>query len=95
MELKDRIKNNDYPRTFDLVFHKPSNKVHFCRFVRPNYEVERVTGVLCNQKAYTTGFWLWNVMPNKIGGSYSGSVMELIAYKWAWKWWINIYRIWL
>lgn len=80
--------------TFDICLHKPSNKYYFVRYVIPDYDLENYKGGYRNLLNHEeTNWWLWSLMPSKIGGVYSGSVIEHVAERLSFKWFLSLYKL--
>lgn len=73
---------------YDLCLHLPSNKYYLVKYIRPDYYLELWDDNI------ETNYWLWKVMPDKIGGVYGGGVMKLVAKRFTLKWFLNLYKLW-
>jgi hypothetical protein len=73
---------------YDLCLHLPSNKYYLVKYIRPDYYLELW------EDNIETNYWLWKVMPDKIGGVYGGSVMKLVAKRFTLKWFLNLHKLW-
>ena len=64
--------------TFDICQHIPSGRYYFVRYVRPDYSL----GDGYESNPGESNYWLWSVMPDKIGGVYGGKSMKHICSRW-------------
>lgn len=76
-------------KTFDLVKHISSGKYYLLRYCIPDYN----WGDGYKINSVESNYYKWSVFNDKVGGVRGGAVMKLIASRFTFKWFINLYKL--